>query len=407
MTTATTITRPERERGRARGAAAGTGPLAAARAIAPEITARGREIEHARTLPADLVAQLRQAGLLRIARPASLGGSGATPRELVETIEELSRADGATGWSVLIANIGSALLAWLDHTAAAEMVGAEPELVIAGGQAPLGEGERLGGSYRITGRWPFASGCLHATWFIGGFQVRSGGAPVFDDQGVPESRVAHFPASLARIEDTWHVAGLAGTGSHDIVAEQMEVPVNHTSVPYYGQADYPDPLFRLTGYNLLLTLLSGFPLGVARRALDEVTHQLAEQPAGAGEGGGLADPQVQVSLLHHETAWRAARCHVLDTLDELLAELATGDVGYPGRARLAAAIIHACDVSRGVAQECFRLAGPEAVPEANPLQRCMRDLVAGSQHLSFSRDARRKVAKALLGRQTGPVFFGV
>jgi alkylation response protein AidB-like acyl-CoA dehydrogenase len=382
-------------------------PLARARALAPVIGARSAEIERARTLPPDLVARLRDAGLFRIAMPAGLGGPGVSPREMVETIEEVSRADGATGWCVLIANIGAAFLAWLDEAAAAEIAGRQPDLLIAGGQAPLGQAEQVGDAYRLTGRWAFASGCLHANWFMGGFMVMDGGRPKLNQWGVPEMRIGHFPADQARVEDTWDVAGLAGTGSHDIVAEQVLVPAAYTSVPYFAPAPAPDPLFRLTGYNLLLTLMSGFPLGVARRALAEAREQLGRRERPGAEAGWLADPAVQVTLLHHEAALAAARRHVLDTLEELLAALAEGPGSYPERARLAAAVIHAYDVGREVVQDCFRLAGAAALFDDNPLQRCLRDLVAGAQHVAFSADSRKRVANALLGRQEQPVFFGV
>lgn len=391
-----------------RGEPAGVPPLAAAQQRSPAIAARASEIERARTLPPDLVTDLNQAGLFRIALPSGLGGPGTAPTELVETIAEISRADAATGWCVLIANIGAAFLAWLPRDAAAELLAGQPDLLIAGGQAPLGQAEEVADGFRLTGRWAFASGCLHANLLMGGFMVMEGGRPKTNQWGVPEMRIGHFPADQARVEDTWDVAGLAGTGSHDIVVEQALIPARYTSVPYFAPADqHPDPLFRLTGYNLLLTLMSGFPLGVARRALDEVYGQLEQRGRPGHEEGWLADPAVQVTLLRHETALRSARRHVLDTLAELLDELGRGPVAVAERAHLAAAVINAYDVGREVVQDCFRLAGAAALFDDNPLQRCLRDLVAGAQHVAFSVDSRKRVANALLGRQQHPVFFGV
>jgi alkylation response protein AidB-like acyl-CoA dehydrogenase len=379
------------------------------RELAPAVSARSLEIEQARTLPPDLVSELREAGLFRLATPVSLGGGGVAPRTIVEVVEELSRADGATGWCVLIANIGGAFLGWLEPGAAERIVTGNPDVVVAGGLAPLGQATLDGDTYRLTGRWQFGSGCLHSDWFMGGFMVMDGGRPKTNQWGMPEMRLAYFPTDQATVEDTWRVAGLAGTGSHDVVAEGVVVPAEYTSVPYFGRAGHPDPLCRLSAYNLLLTLMAGFPLGVARRALDEARAQLADRPRPAGDTGWLDDPAVQVTLLRHETALAAARRHVLDTLDELLDQLGegTGEGSYPERARLAAAIIHAYDAGREAVLDCFRLAGAGALFDDNPLQRCMRDLVAGSQHVAFSADSRKRVANALLGLQTTPVFFGV
>lgn len=392
-----------------RGAPADDGPavLRRARELASAVYTRGLEIERERNLPPDLVAQLRESGLLRMALPGRLGGSGTEPRVMVEVIEEMSRADGATGWNVLTANIGCAYLAWLEPEAADQILAAGTVPVMAGSAAPRGQAVRAGDGYRLSGRWPFASGCSYADWFVGGFMVTIDGRPETDRWGAPMTRLAYFPASRARVEDTWRAAGLAGTGSHDVVAERITVPAAHTSVPFFEPPGYPDPLCRLTAYNVLLTMLSGFAFGVARRALDEICAQLAERPRPDTQPDWLDEPAVQIGLLRHETALAAARRQMLATLAELLGEPAGGAGGYPQRARLAAAVVHGYDVAREAVLDCFRFGGGRALFEGNPLQRCMRDLVAATQHLAFSVDSRLRIANALLGRQTGPVFFGV
>ena len=49
-------------------------PLAAARTLAPEIAARGDEIEAGRRLPPDLAASFAKAGLFGVCVPARYGG---------------------------------------------------------------------------------------------------------------------------------------------------------------------------------------------------------------------------------------------------------------------------------------------------------------------------------------------
>lgn len=383
--------------------------LGRAREVAPLISARAAEIEAARTLPADLVRQLREAELFRLAMPEKLGGHGIDPRTIIEIIEEISYADGSAGWCLLIGNIGNAFLAWLDPAAAQAIIAAEPHLLIAGGQAPLGQAvpDPASGGYQLSGRWPFGSGCLHSNWYMGGFIVMEGHRPRMTQAGMPDMRVAYFPASQARTEDTWHVAGLRGTGSHDIVADGILVPAEHTAVPFFAPASYPDPLFRLTAYNLLMTLMAGFPLGVARRALTEVAGQLAVKARMGVPQPWLDDPAVQVTIMRHTVALEAARRQLLDTVDDVLTALRDTEGSYQERARVAAAVMHAYDTGRAAATDAFRLAGTSALYLANPLQRCMRDAVAGNQHVAFSADSRKRVANALLGRQTAPAFFGV
>ena len=74
----------------------------------------------------------------------------------------------------------------------------------------------LDGGYRIRGRWSFSSGCAHCPWvLLGGIAVRD---------GVPDHVTFLVPDSDYEIDDVWHVAGLAGTGSNDIVIEDAFVP---------------------------------------------------------------------------------------------------------------------------------------------------------------------------------------
>ena len=55
-----------------------------------------------RTMPADLVAMAKAAGLFRMAMPASLGGLELEPVAIMRVIEDLSCADGSAGWTILI-----------------------------------------------------------------------------------------------------------------------------------------------------------------------------------------------------------------------------------------------------------------------------------------------------------------
>ena len=64
-----------------------------ARELAVGIRSRGDEIEHARQVPADLIDELRQAGVFRLCIPKALGGSEAPTLETLRVIEEIARAD--------------------------------------------------------------------------------------------------------------------------------------------------------------------------------------------------------------------------------------------------------------------------------------------------------------------------
>lgn len=383
-------------------------PLTAAKALAGAVTAFAARAETERTLPAELVERLREAGLFALGLPRALGGLESPPGELIPVIEAVSRADASAGWSVLIGNT-SAFLAWLDPAAARAIVDRTPSPVLAGSMAPLGTGELVedGTAYRVTGRWPFSSGCRHADVLMGGFVVTEGGRPVIRD-GRPLMRVGFFLPDQVTVHDTWHVAGLSGSGSHDVAVTEAVVPVGRTAVPYSEPSHHPGPLYRLSPYNVLMVLFAGFPLGVAARALDELTVlATGKQRVGARETL-LADPLVNTDLVAATAALNAARAGVHAVADEVWRTVESGRELTPRlRAELAAATIHAFDVGRDIVSRAFRQAGASALFDDSPLQRCLRDLHAAGQHIAFSADSRERLARTWFGLPVPPAIFQV
>ena len=243
--------------------------LHAARSLAPEFSARAAEAETARTMPGDLVAAARRAGLFRIAVPRTLGGLELDPVSVIEIVEEISRADGSAGWSVLIGN-GTAFFAWLEPDVVAEMFDGTHDVVSTGVFGPNGRAVRRDDALELSGRWAFNSGCVHADWYITGCMVMHGDEPARRSDGRDDWRFAYYRREQAEVIDTWRASGLRGTGSHDVEVHNLLLPVEHTAMPFYDPPRHESPLLALGFSEFTAVLLSGFPLGVARRALDEL-----------------------------------------------------------------------------------------------------------------------------------------
>ena len=246
--------------------------LTAARGFAAEISARAGEAEALGTMPADLVARLRAAELFRALQPRALGGHELEPARFVEIVEELARADGSAGWTVAIGAGGPAFTAWLEPAVGRDLFGADADFTAATVFAPTGRlVPREPGDLTLAGRWPFASGCRHAEWFITGAFVFDGDAPrIVPEQG-PDWRLAFFPSREGAIVDNWDVMGLRATGSNDLTVDELVIADEHTANPFFSPARHDGPLWRLPFFTLAGIALVGVPLGIGRRALDEIT----------------------------------------------------------------------------------------------------------------------------------------
>jgi indole-3-acetate monooxygenase len=372
--------------------------LQSARQLAPELRARASEGEQLRTMPSDLVARVKQAGLFRLALPRSLGGFELDPLSIVEVVEILSEADGSSGWTVLIGN-STAFFAWLDPQVAAAMIENDPDFCSTSMFAPLGQAvPDLAGAYRVTGRWPFNSGCPHSEWLQVGVLVNDDRGMRMRDETNPDWRFAFVRRDAARIEDTWNALGLRGTGSHHLSVDRVAVPAEHLAAPVFEPARHDGPFWRLGLFDVAGVVMCGFPLGVARRAIDEFTTMAQTKFRGNPTNTLAGNNYTQMLLAQAESRLRAARLYVYDTMGAIWDTCCAGDRPAPSqRAELALAGCHAMRAALESVDSLYRLAGAEAVFTGHPLERCFRDLHAGSQHILFSTAREQEFPRIQLG----------
>jgi alkylation response protein AidB-like acyl-CoA dehydrogenase len=376
----------------------GTDVVDAARRLAPELSERAAEGEQQRTMPGELVDQLRAAGLFHLGLPAALGGHECDPLTIVETIEEISRADGSAGWTTFIGNMTS-FVAWLEPAVAKELVARRSDFVVAGAFAPTGTARPDGDDFVIDGKWGFNSGCPHADWFMNGVVVMGDDGPRMVPPGRPDWRFAFYPAIEGEIADTWHAAGLRGTGSHDVSAAAVRVPRERTIMPFFEPARFDGPLYRLPFPTLLMVFASGFLLGVARRALDEFAVLANKKSRTLPPGPTMAeDPAIQLELARAEAAVQSARAFVVESFGAAWDAVCAGDeLSLSQRATTLLATLNAARAGRAGVDSVFGMAGAGALFDSSPLQRCSRDLMAGTQHIILSMNQWKAVGRVVLG----------
>jgi alkylation response protein AidB-like acyl-CoA dehydrogenase len=246
-----------------------------------------------------------------------------------------------------------------------------------------------GDGYRVSGRWSLVSGCELAEWWM--LLCRIEGEP-------PGERFVFVRAAEGRILDTWHVGGLRGTGSHDVVVEDVHVPASHTLFP----SDGPTLDGALGRVPIIVNLAADFAaqtLGMARAALEEVT-QMARTRITPGPAPDLRDrPAAQAGVPLHAAAVDAARSHLHRCVAALWDRASAGGDPDPGEiADGFAASQHAVDVARRCVESMFAAAGTRALYEDHPLERAHRDLHAMLRHV---------VAQPLWLEEAGRIRFGL
>jgi alkylation response protein AidB-like acyl-CoA dehydrogenase len=376
-------------------------PLDAARALATGIRDRAEHIERHRRLPAELVHTLAEAGLFRLCVPQTFGGGEVDPCTMVQVIEEIAMADGSAGWCVMIGATSGLLSAYLPEATAREIYAEAPHAVTGGVFAPFGTATAVADGYRVTGRWPFASGCEHCAWLMGGSVVLDGGQPRLLPSGQPDSRMLLFPSTAAEIIDTWTVSGLRGTGSHDIAVADVFVPESRSASLITDRPRQPGPLYLFPVFGLLALGIAAVALGVARSAIDELV-QLAGAKTPTGSRKRLAERAViQTHVAEGEALLRSARAFLFDAIgDAWRAAQSAGAISLAQRAVLRLAATHAVSSTAKVVDLMYNAGGGTSVYATSPLQRHFRDIHVVTQHMMVASPTYEVTGRLFLGIDT-------
>jgi alkylation response protein AidB-like acyl-CoA dehydrogenase len=199
---------------------------------------------------------------MRMLTPRALGGDRVAIDEALEVYEELARRDGSLAWALMILSGSPIFSDYLSADAASELF-AGGHGIIAGNLGPTGRAAPAPGGYRVSGQWPFASGCHNANWFVGGCTVTDGPLQAGQAQ---ERLLVLLPARECRILDTWFTTGLRGSGSHDIEANDVFVPDAHTfpfDLLQTGPRDRPGLGYPYPFQTLGRTVVTAVAFGIA------------------------------------------------------------------------------------------------------------------------------------------------
>lgn len=352
----------------------------------------GHGDEHGRIAPA-VIEPLHQAGLFKMWVPADLDGAELDPVHSLEVLETLSYADASTGWVVMAANlsIGTAGAFLADH-AVDELFGPGKRPVIAGQGTRPGVAHQVDGGLSLSGSWSFGSGMLHSNY------VHSLG--IVAETGEP--RIFVTPIEQADLLGNWDVMGLRGTGSIDYSMTDVFVPEGWSHFAPATTALRGGSLFNIGIIGFAVACHSGWAMGLGRRMLDELGAYTREK---AGRPGAQADSTAFIqAFAEAEASFRAARALVLEAWGDINAALDAGAaITVRQHTMIRLALAHITKTLHEVASAVYLASGTTALRDGT-LQRCFRDVHAGTQHVTSSPAVWQNSGRELLGTAPGHVW---
>jgi 3-hydroxy-9,10-secoandrosta-1,3,5(10)-triene-9,17-dione monooxygenase len=192
-----------------------------ARDLVPKLKQRAAKTEADRKVPDETVAEMQAAGLFDVLKPKQYGGYEMDPQVFYDVCMTLAEGCMSTAWIYGVIGVHNWQIALFDPRAAQDVYGKDNKTLIASTYMPKGQVTPVEGGFKFSGRWGFSSGIAHCQWvFLGGL--------IFNQGQPPEYRTFLLPRSDFEVVDTWHVMGLKGTGSNDIVVKDVFVPEYRT-----------------------------------------------------------------------------------------------------------------------------------------------------------------------------------
>jgi 3-hydroxy-9,10-secoandrosta-1,3,5(10)-triene-9,17-dione monooxygenase len=375
--------------------------VARAAALRAQLWEDADETDRSRRLTPRNIAALVDAGLLRLTVPRRLGGYETDVRTLIDVTTELGRGCGSTAWVAGILNAGAWIVGLFPERAQRDVWEHDPRNCVAGVLAPSARIRRVPGGIVVTGEWGWASGCLHSQWTIAGVPL----AEKPDDP--PETGLILLPMNELTIKDTWFVAGMRGTGSNTLVANEVFVPSYRIiSLPRaldgasWSEHKDNEPLYRSGFAAVLMLAIAGSQIGLAEAALSYVIEKAPNRPIASTRYTKQTD-SVAVQLAVAEAAAKidTARLHAMRAASDADATGARGKMpDMLIRTRIRMDNAWASQQCREAVQLLMTAYGTSAFAEASPLQRIWRDLGTASHHAIAAPNVCKEVyGKALLG----------
>lgn len=370
-----------------------TSPLAErAQAMLPLLDKwAGYSDEHGQ-LADDVIEAFHRDGMLKMWTPEELGGSELRPVKSLEVLEISSYGDASAGWVQMAASLSIGTgAAYLGDSAVEEMFTEDSYPVIAGQGTRPGVAKTTEGGYLVSGSWSFASGLKHGT------HIHT--LAIIEETGEP--RIFVVPTENAELLwDSWDVMGLRGTGSIDYNITDAFVPEEYSHFAFTREPKRGGSLYSIGIIGMAEICHSGWAMGVGRRLLDELEIQARSK---SGRAGAIADSDsFQQQLAEAEAKFRAARALCIETWTDIEATMDAGEaISVRQDTMMRLALGHITKTLHEVANFVYLSGGTSALRKGGVIERLVRDVHAGTQHVTSGPPMWQACGRELLGLAEG------
>jgi alkylation response protein AidB-like acyl-CoA dehydrogenase len=359
--------------------------------------------EHDRRIAEPIVQAIRESDLCRM-----LLDTGAppqyTPEEWLSVLETLAGAEASVSWLIWNNTLPCFWSRFLDD-AGRERIFGDARRLFAGSTRPTGRAVTTGGGVRLSGRWSLVSGCELADYVHLMSLVHEDGVPRMLAPGQPDLRVLFVPKGSYEILDTWHVGGLRGSGSHDVVVDDVFVPVEDSFSPAPPVAGNSQ-LAQLPIIPVMTAGIGAQFLGMARAAI-AVTIEILRNKVSVDPGTSIRErPSALADIASYSAAVAAAGRHLHTSMTAVWDNVRTHLPTAEDRAALYSASLHAAAIARAGVVAMHSAAGTPALYIDCPLERSLRDLQTMERHIAAQPLWLEDAGRVLLGHEpTNPLFM--
>ena len=372
-----------------------------ARALVPNLRERATACEELRRLPDETMAELRDAHLFRTLQPRAFGGLEKNFGTMVDIAFELGRGCASTAWVYQNLAMHQLLLGFFPREAQEEFWGPDPARLLSTAWASRYSSARpVEGGYRVSGHWHFASGILNNQ----GVAVM---APVEGREmapGIAERRFLLLQQHTDdyRTVDVWDVVGLCGTGSNDVVADDVFIPEHRSlsaakasfhgeKVAVQGEGVHDSTFYRVPLWTWFPMTIPPAVVGAAQGGLEHMIERLETRADLFGNR--LAEREgVKKRLAEASAKIDAARLLLRRDLAEM-ADLAerwqVPTIDRRGVWRRDAA--YAAVLAFEAVGQLFYRGGAHGIFNDDLLARAYRDVGAGSCHVATDFDTAAEI----------------